>query len=567
MANAPEEKAEDGEKSAKGGGIHENRLFSGPWDFKRWVCMLGDTYNWRLLWMLVASQMTLKGFVMGYALGGFDWLLSARNVPGPKMQIYSAVGMLPFAMKPLVGMLSDAFPIMGYQKIPYLLVATVIGVAGLLTITMSGFVNMPVQMLVLGLFCIIMMVSSADLLTEAKYAERIRAFPEKGPDLITFVWLLVTCGGFCATLSLGTVLEHFKPHWVYAICLIPAVVILLPTLLNFLDEKKMSPEKVVEVRAHYFAQGELVVLVVLVGLSSVCMMCSGLLQDSVWVNLAVGLTCGAVVMSSFLLLLTPMIGKMVAFGIIQHLCAFSTQGAVFYFYTNGREQYPEGPNFSPLFYMSVIGIVGSIFSLMGFSLFNLCMKHWRYHSVFFTTNIIFSIGTATSAIQFSRMNLRWGISDEVFAISYAVITSLTLSMLFLPGIVLLTQLCPKQVEATMYALLAGTSNLGTQIGGTVGAAVLTLLGVTPRGQPNESDKFDNLWIAALISSLAPMFTLVLLPWMIPNALQTERLLSEDATAVDGSPLRRWRAWRSGAPLLERTEDQGYGATAATGRAS
>merc|ERR1719359_705418 len=233
-------------------------------------------------------------------------------------------------------------------------------------------------------------------------------------------------------------------------------------------------------------------------------------------------------------------------------------GAVFYFYTNGPKEYPEGPHFSPMFWISILGIVGSLFSLVGFSLFNLFMKHWRYHSVFFTTNIMYALGHALAAVQFARLNIKWGISDEAFAVSYAVVQSITTSMLFLPGIVLMTQLCPKNVEATMYALLAGTSNLGTQIGGTVGAAVLTYLGVTPRGATGESHKFENLWLAALISSLAPLITLALLPWMIPNALQTERLMDENSTAVGDSLWRRFMARKEERDSLSHGDAQRYG---------
>ena len=70
-------------------------------------------------------------------------------------------------------------------------------------------------------------------------------------------------------------------------------------------------------------QGELVVLVLLVGAASILMMATGLLQRSVWVNLAVGLSSAIVVSAAFLVLTSPMIGKMVTFGIIQHLCALT----------------------------------------------------------------------------------------------------------------------------------------------------------------------------------------------------------------------------------------------------
>lgn len=535
-----------------------SKLLCSPTDLNRWVEQLSEDYNARLLWMLVVAQFVLKGFVYSYSLGGFDWLMAARNVPAPRMQVYSAVSRLPFAMKPLVGLLSDAFPIFGYQKNPYILISTIMGLAGLSLIAFSGVFDIAVQLLVLGLFCVVFLIATADVLTEAKYAERVRIVPERGPDLVTFVWLCVAVGGILATATLGGVLHYLKPFWVYVICLIPAAIVLVPTMKNYLDESKLNPEEIAELRSRYFSQRELVFLVMTVAIASLIMMVTGLLQESVWVNLAAGLSCAFFMMFAFLLLTSPIIGKMVIFGIIQHLCAFSTSGAVFYFYTDSPEMYPEGPHFSPLFYVSVVGLVGQVFSLMGFGFFNLCMKHWTYHSVFFATNLVCCLGNALAAIQYSRLNIKWGIPDEAFAIGFAMVVSVTNSMLFLPGIMLLTQLCPKEVEATMYALLAGSSNLGGQIGEAVGAAVLTSLGVTPKGVPGESHKFDNLWIAALISALLPIVTLVLLPCMIPNALQTERLMSETSTAVDGSPWRRFQAWRSG--RAESSSPPDYGAT-------
>ena len=43
------------------------------------------------------------------------------------MTIYEGVVQLPWALKPIIGFLSDCFPIMGYAKMPYLLLSTIMG--------------------------------------------------------------------------------------------------------------------------------------------------------------------------------------------------------------------------------------------------------------------------------------------------------------------------------------------------------------------------------------------------------------------------------------------------------
>mmetsp|Transcript_117672 Transcript_117672/g.215511 ORF Transcript_117672/g.215511 Transcript_117672/m.215511 type:complete len:96 (-) Transcript_117672:38-325(-) len=93
----------------------------------------------------------------------------------------------------------------------------------------------------------------------------------------------------------------------------------------------------------------------------------------------------------------------------------------------------------------------------------------------------------------------------------------------------------------MYALLAGCHNLGNTIAASMGAVVLDLLGCRPRGAKHEDHEFENLWIASVLSTVLPMFTLLLIPCLIPDAKQTDKLLHGlDRDATTGSLWRRWR---------------------------
>lgn len=551
-ANLKDAPGEDGDPP-KSAGVS---ILLSPKTFKDWIVNLSDTYGSRLLIMLVVAQVVLKGFVAGYAGGAFEWLLQPLQVSGPKMQVYKAITHLPWALKPFFGMMSDAFPIFGYHKNPYLFLASLLGISGLVILGISVEMGFMVRILVMGLFFVILQVSLTDLLTEAKYAERMRAFPRHGPDLITFVWCGVTIGGLIATGSIGPVIEYMGPHWCYLICIPFAALILVPTVLNYLDEERKTPEEQEASRAKYFEQWELTVLVFIMTGSVVSIVITSLVQDSIWVTLAVALTCVAISAIAFNLLVQPMIGKMNTFATVQTTLAFSIYGSLFYFYTDGPKQYPEGPHFSPIFLMSVIGLVGGLVSLAGFTLYNLCFKHWKYHALYAATNLLHSAIMCLGAVQYSRLNVRLGIPDEAFAIGYATISSITASLMWLPQIVLLTQMCPKNVEATMYALLAGCHNLGGQTGEILGACILDALGVTPTGAKNEGHKFDNLWIAALISACLPLVTLLLLPWLIPNRYQTERLLHESSSAVEGSYLRRCGIIGNGTPVNSR-RSEGY----------
>jgi len=94
----------------------------------------------------------------------------------------------------------------------------------------------------------------------------------------------------------------------------------------------------------------------------------------------------------------------------------------------------------------------------------------------------------------------------------------------------------------MYALLAGCHNLGNTIASNCGALVLEIFNCEPTGATHESEQFKNLWVASLLSTVLPTLTLVLIPWLIPDVRQTDKLLSdEDKDATSGS---LWKQWTS-----------------------
>jgi len=110
----------------------------------------------------------------------------------------------------------------------------------------------------------------------------------------------------------------------------------------------------------------------------------------------------------------------------------------------------------------------------------------------------------------------------------------------MPQVVMLAYLCPKGMEATMYALLAGCHNLGNSIASNLGAFMLEMLSVVPTGADNESKQFENLWVASLIASVLPLITILLLFKLIPDARQDENLVGDtEYDATSGSLLRQW----------------------------
>ncbi|CAE7462178.1 unnamed protein product [Symbiodinium natans] len=162
-----------------------------------------------------------------------------------------------------------------------------------------------------------------------------------------------------------------------------------------------------------------------------------------------------------------------------------------------------------VFYTSAIGMVSTVFSLVGMVIYNRWMQRWSYPHILMVGNILTAACNLLNCVVFSRWNLKLGIDDHIFVLGSDAIQNVCMEIAWLPTMLIISQLCPKGCEATMFALLAGMGNLGSSLGSYFGAYILVMLGVKPTGEPNESAEFDNLWLASVVSSIGPVIPLIL----------------------------------------------------------
>eukprot|EP00959_Pyramimonas_sp_CCMP1952_P431962 9046278-Pyramimonas_sp.AAC.1 len=62
--------------------------------------------------------------------------------------------------------------------------------------------------------------------------------------------------------------------------------------------------------------------------------------------------------------------------------------------------------------------------------------------------------------MFARVNVWLGIPDKALVLGLSTFEEILEQWQWMPQVVILAKLCPKGMEATMYALLAGCHNLG-----------------------------------------------------------------------------------------------------------
>lgn len=289
-----------------------------------------------------------------------------------------------------------------------------------------------------------------------------------------------------------------------------------------------------------FAQWEacLLCIVTFFGIAYL-VVCGIVTNGDPFINCMAAVCVAVVMLVTFSIFLSPVIAKFNAFSLIQTSLSMHMGGAAFYFFTDTPEQYPEGPHFSEFFFNSVMGTAGAVFSLLGIYCYQRYMSNWSYRKLLVCTNVMYAVLSSFDVLLFTRMNLKLGIPDAAFVLSSTCLGSVISQWKWMPGVVILSHLCPKGMEAIMYALLAGCHNLGNMVAASSGAYLLEVLGCSPRGAPNESKEFENLWIVSAVTTVLPVITIILLFWLIPDARQDESLMEEtDRDATRGSIYRR-----------------------------
>jgi len=505
-----------------------------------WFGSLKDAFGIKLLAAIVWFEHISKGFLYALTMTSMDFVLGGFQVPGPSMQIYKAVASLPWVLKAFVGLTSDRLPIFGFRKMPYLILS-IIGGATAAWMLYVFKEKIGLELTVLAFFLITLMVSTLDLLTEAQFSTRMRGASGDGPALLTFVWGGIQIGALIAVGVVGSMIHHYGAYCPFILVGILGTSSLIPTIGNFLEEERNEK--------HIGHGWQLVFLAFLMGGASIVFAVTGMMTISLEAKLIICSIAALCCVFAFHIFLRPDMAKMNTFFFIQTSLAISTEGAVFYFFTDDVSKYPGGPHFSTTFYATWMGVAGIIANLIGVFSYYFWMRDWRYHSLFIFGNLLYSVLACLSVIIQLRLNVQWGIPDHVFAIAGASLQHIVSQWMWVPGMLLLSQLCPKGQEATMFALLAGCHNMGNSMGQIGGALMLHRMGVTPDGSPNEGYRFEKLWICTVVQTAAPLITLVVLPFMIPNASQTEVLSTKHATADSLWEQKIYPWWSGEAPPI------------------
>lgn len=367
----------------------------------------------------------------------------------------------PWVIKPLFGLFSDGFPLLGYRRRSYLILSGLLGCGA--WAAMATFVDrawLAAVMIVLSSLS----VAVSDVIADSLVVERARneALDRVG-SLQSLTWAVSAIGSLITAYLSGWLLEQFSTRFVFGVTatfplIVSAIAILVqesPVAAPSLVQTTKNIGSQIKVLGQTFKQKTILLPTLFV----------------------------------FVWQATP-----------------SADSAFFFFATNELHFNPE--------FLGKVRLATSIASLIGIGIYQRYLKQVSFRKMLGWSTFISSALGFTTLILVTHANRGLGIDDRWFSLGDNLILTVVGQIAFMPVLVLSARLCPKGIEATMFALLMAVWNLAGLLSHELGAVLTSWLGVT-------ETNFDNLALLVTITNLSTLLPLLLLRWLPAGDPQAE----------------------------------------------
>ncbi|KAL2317964.1 hypothetical protein Fmac_031840 [Flemingia macrophylla] len=453
-----------------------------------------------LEWVQMLSQRLSPTFVMGvflvYGVGqGFSGSLfkvsadyywkDVQKLQPSTVQLYVALYFIPWLLKPLWGILTDAFPVRGYRRRPYFVISGLLGALSASAVSLAW--TLPPAAALACFIGVSASLAIADVTIDACIAKSSILDRDLAPHLQSLCGFCSGAGALVGYLASGFFVHHLGPQGSLGLmALSPALTIVLGFVIYENRTNDLHIEKQLDdLTKHKISQ-------------------------------AVVERVGMAIRSMYQTMSYPQVWKPSLYMLLSLALNVTIHEGHFYWYTDPK----AGPAFSQEF-VGVIYAIGAVASLIGVLIYHKALKDYPFRNLVFYAQLLYGVSGLLDLIFILRWNLVIGIPDYFFVVIEESATRITGKIRWMPMMVLSTQLCPLGIEGTFFALLMCIDSLGILLSRWGGGVLLRLLHVT-------RTDFRNLWLAALIRDIL-RFAILALVFLVPKTGQYEQLLPSEVS--------------------------------------
>lgn len=504
---------------------------------------LSNAFGIYFLLFMAVSQMILKGVVYNLCTSSLLPLYKSElGVDASQLQFYMLIIMVPWSIKPLIGLVSDLSQIFGYHKKPWLYVSVCSAVL-CSCFTFVAFLTRSPLGIALCYMGIQFQVATFDLMTEATYSAIMRDNPQIGTSGVTLVQGYQHMGGIIAMIFVGTLAQNRLYNVIFSIILVCCIAPIVPVLLKWLPEERypegepvlgnnpnwrMRLGAVVQVKAPPSSSKSMIAVIAFVGIAApITAIVVNAGDPLIGLSVALLFTVVALV-ASYHVFPERMIMRIALYQVLIALSRPAIGGALDFFYMATPDCLPDGPHFTYAYYLTYAGIVGTVASFVVTLLYEPTLAKLNFRTVLLLTTVLSSLIGSSDLFIVTRTNIALGIPDSVaYMVGESVFEPLLNMMYYIPASALLSKVVPKGMESSSFAFQAGITNFAYMVSELSGGIIFRLGGIKTT---MPGCNFDNLWWLVLgCHVLLPLVVSIPAAWLIPNIPQTADMRTNSET--------------------------------------
>lgn len=489
----------------------------------------------------------LRVYILTKGFAGAILLYSAlplfRNeygISGLEYQTYATISILPWTMKPLVGAIVDTFPLCGFRKKNYVILAVALGTLSIASLSFHTPIKLSTMFLFGGSFSVMMI----DLIYEGEYSS-IMAFKTGSTNMPSFVWACIMIGSVFGAIFVGPLGDHNQIRYAYPLAAIAILQLGFSLFSNpshsFQNDKTLSKsnadlsESILTSKSIKYKppitkkEWTLCISMAMTSLLLMVLLFTG--KDYPWSTSAFACLCTICLHSyayyvyhngAFSKSMEQKAHQLWTYNLFMFLVeAFyiNISGAQDFWYTADDTCVADGPHFNLSLYTTTVTIISAIAGVVAAGMYTKTLLKCNVRTAI-QIAIVFQATTAFTDIIIAK---RWnrsklGISDETFfLLGDAVVTPVATMLKLIPMAILTSKIVERGKETMTYSLLAGFQNMGAVLSKIIGIALIQSFEIKTIAPNCFFDYYPALILFAHM--IMPMLSFVLAYVMLPCSSQ------------------------------------------------
>lgn len=428
-------------------------------------------HGWSFVALIVSVYVGTKGIaatlLSATMLPFFKTQLKLSNV---EYQTCLTIVMLPWALKSLLGLLADRVNCAGNGRQVYFAAAVAVGSSCALVLAAWPHVaDMGTKVVLVLAFGISLQVACADLLSEGLYAKRMAQKPTSATAVLSAVWWAMALGSLAGTVVAG-VTSTGHAQVAFAVIAAACAQCIVPWFLGVFAEPAASAQAREDVPG-------LVAVCIAVSVAAIATSASAVYAPTD-AQVAVSVASLSFTLAVNFWLLPKTLACCNAYMFLANVLNFNFAGSIDFWYTAGERCVQGGPALPMQYYITVRGVLGALFSMVGVEVYKRTLSTWQPRRVFQLTALLRCAAASVDVAIINRWNVDAGISDRAaFVMGKAILDPVIIAMDAMPMVALTAKLCPAGNETSVYALLASYQNFGGSLAAVLGMATASFAGV------------------------------------------------------------------------------------------